>query len=110
MTAYLAIRDRAPGPFFLMPGDVPLSRDTLVKKAREALGLSGVEMDSYFGHSFRIGAATTAAMAGVEDSLIRALGRWRSAAYLTYIRTPKETFGFGITAQLSRHLTVIGHC
>ena len=74
-----------------MPGDVPLSRDTLVKKVREVLGLSGVEVDCYSGHRFRIGAATTAAMAGVEDSLIRTLGRWRNAAYLSYIRTPKET-------------------
>ena len=34
MTAHLAIRGRAPGPFFLMPGNVPISRDTLVKKVR----------------------------------------------------------------------------
>ena len=91
MTAYLAIRGRAPGPFFFMPGGVPLSRDTRVKKVREALGLSGVEVDRYSGHSFRIGVATTATTAGVEDSLIRTLSRWRSAAYLTYIRAPKET-------------------
>ena len=90
MTAHLAIWGRAPGPFFLMPGNVPISRDTLVKKVRGALGSSGVEVDHYSEHSFMIRAATTAATAGVEDSL-RTLGRWRSAAYLTYIRTPKET-------------------
>ena len=38
MTAYLTIRGWALGPFFLMPGNVPLSRDTLVKKVRESLG------------------------------------------------------------------------
>ena len=67
------------------------SLDTLVKKVREALGSSDVEVDHYSGHSFRTGAATTAAMAGVEDSLIRPLGRWRSAAYLTNITTTKDT-------------------
>ena len=44
----------------------------------------------YAGHSFRIGAATTAAAAGVEDSIIKTLGRWESAAYLLYLRIPRE--------------------
>ena len=69
MTAYLAIRGRAPGPLIFMPRDVSLSRVTLVKKVREALESSDVEVDHYSGHSFRIGAATTVAMAGGEDSL-----------------------------------------
>jgi len=42
------------------------------------------------GHSFRIMAATTAALAGLEDSNIQLLGRWHSPAFLRYLRTPKE--------------------
>ena len=30
----------------------------------------------YSGHSFRIGAATAAAKLGVNDSMIKVLGRW----------------------------------
>ena len=45
-------------------------------------------MTKYSGHSFRIGAATTAAAVGVEDSMIKTLGRWKSAAYLAYVRIP----------------------
>ena len=46
----------------------------------------------YFGsHSFRIGAATTAAAAGVPDHLTQVLGRWTSNAYMPYIRTPRST-------------------
>ena len=40
--------------------------------------------------SFRIGSATTAAACGIEDSLIQTLGHWKSAAYLRYIRIPRE--------------------
>ena len=41
----------------------------------------GTTTHLYAGHSFHIGAATTAAMAGV-DAMIQTLGRWRSAAYV----------------------------
>ena len=37
-------------------------------------------------HSFRIGAATSAKHAGVSDLHLQALGRWRSDAYLKYVR------------------------
>ena len=39
------------------------------------------------GHSFRIGAATSAALAEVEDSIVQILGQWQSAAFLRYVRT-----------------------
>ena len=47
-------------------------------------------LDSPTKTSLVIGAATTAATAGLEDSVIRSLGRWNSDAFLTYIRTPRE--------------------
>ena len=57
---------------------------------REVLEVLGLHSTHYAGHSFRIGAVTTAAERGLEDSLIKALGRWESTAYLVYIRTPRE--------------------
>ena len=41
-------------------------------------------------HSFRIGAATTAKEAGVDDIHNKMLERWRSDTYQQYIRTHPE--------------------
>jgi hypothetical protein len=37
-------------------------------------------------HAMRVGAATSLAHAGASDRLIMAAGRWRSLAFLVYIR------------------------
>ena len=59
-------------------------------EVKRALELAGVEASNFNGHSFRIGAASTAAANGMEDSLIKTLGRWESDAYLRYIKIPRE--------------------
>jgi len=57
---------------------------------REALHIAGVDGTSYSGHSFHSGVATAAAKAGVEDSTIKMLGRWKSDAYQVYIKIPRH--------------------
>ena len=59
----------------------------LVKEMSRHVGLGP---ERYSTHSFRIGAATTAAAAQIPDWKIRMLGRWLSDSYLLYIRTPRE--------------------
>ena len=59
-------------------------------RVREALEKAGVDQSKYWGHSFRIGVATTAAAKGVEDCIIKTLGRWESLAYLQYMKLPRE--------------------
>ena len=44
---------------------------------------------TYVSHSFRIGAATTAAAVGILAWLIKTLGRWSSNAYMDYIQCPR---------------------
>ena len=89
LTAYLAARGQ-PGPFFRMKDGRPLTRDLFVSQVKTILTQAGIDATKYSGHSFRIGAASTAAARGIEDSMIRTLGRWESAAYLLYVRVPRE--------------------
>ena len=91
MLSYLAIRPPFPGPLFIFSDGTSLSRERLTVSLAQALRLAGLDASGYSGHSFRIGAATAAAQAGISDSLIQTLGRWKSSAFMTYIRTPKET-------------------
>ena len=84
--AYMARRVSEQGPLFILRDGSTLSRRHLVSEVRSALSACGLDCKMYAGHSFRIGAATTAAAKGVEDSTIRSLGRWRSDVYQLYIR------------------------
>ena len=88
---YMACRGALAGPFFTFEDGRFLTRDRFVTAVRTALTAVGVESNRYAAHSFRIGAATTAARQGLQDSLIKTLGRRESTAYTLYIRTPRET-------------------
>ena len=90
VAVYLAVRGRQPGPFFHFASGSPLSRELFVKHIREALHPHNLDVSSYSGHSFCIGAATAASEAGVEDLMIKTLDRWQSSAYQTYVRIPRE--------------------
>lgn len=90
LIAYLAVRSATPGPLFIFQSGTPLTRATLVSHLQAALQQTGLCPASFNGHSFRIGAATTAAKCSIEDSLIQTLGRWKSNAYLEYIKIPRQ--------------------
>ena len=64
-----------------------LSRKRFVELVRAALARTELDQQKYCGHSFRIGAASTAASKEIED---KTLGRWESTAYLRYVRIPRE--------------------
>jgi hypothetical protein len=80
--SYMAFRPPIPGPLFIHQDGQPLSRPQLVQAVRSALQSAGLQVDGFNGHGFRIGAATTAAQAGIPDSLIQTLGSWKSSAFL----------------------------
>lgn len=77
-------------PLFINDIQRPLTRTFFVSKLKQSITRLGLDHTAYTGHSFRIGAATTAAAVRLEDHLIRTLGRWASDSYTRYIRTPQE--------------------
>ena len=87
---FLLVRQAGEGPLLVLQDGTPLSRDLFIRKVRKALTLAQVDQRLYAGHSFRIGAATTAAAVGIPTHIIKMLGRWNSEAYLLYIRQPRE--------------------
>ena len=87
---YLWVRPSTQGALFLFESGAPLTRASLVARLQQALQRAGLNPSDFNGHSFRIGAATTAAQKGLEDSLIQTLGRWKSAAYKIYIKLPRS--------------------
>ena len=87
---YLNARGSAPGPLFIRQDTSPLRRKWFVARVQQALAAAGVPGSLFNGHSFRIGAATTASAADIPETTIKTLGRWRSMAYQRYIRPSAE--------------------
>ena len=86
LLGFLGKRGGSPGPVFINADATPMRRRQFVSKVQEALTVAGVNGGDFNGHSFRIGAATAASQAGIPETTIKTLGRWRSMAYQQYIR------------------------
>ena len=90
LTSQLLALATSPAVFTFQSGEV-LTRERLATALQDSLARALIpDAASYNTHSFRIGAATAAAAAGMPDWLIKTLGRWSSDAYLTYVRTPEH--------------------
>ena len=88
LLAYLNLRGTSPGPLFCWPDLSPISRNFFTKALADSLRFCDLDVSGYKSHSFRIGAASWAAFKGMSDAQIRAFGRWKSNAFLRYIRAP----------------------
>ena len=62
----------------------------------------------FCGYSYCNGAATTAAIKGIEECIIKMLGRWESLAYLQYVKLPQEQLG-GYSDVLFYHLSLCSY-
>lgn len=88
---YLALRGNQQGPLFIRADGKPLTKSKFVTEAK-------LPAQDYAGRSFCSGAATTAEAAGLDDSIIQTLGRWKSSANLLY--DPRRLASVSNTVQL----------
>lgn len=79
-------------PLFSFMDGSPISRQYFTQQLRSALAFCNLDLHLYKAHSFRIGAATTAASQGFSELQIQSMGRWNSGAFKKYIRIPTLKF------------------
>ena len=75
MLQYVAIRPVTDGVQFITKNSNPLSKSAFATMVQVTLRRVGIDPSRFKGHSFRIGAATTAAACGLNKGLIKMLGR-----------------------------------
>ena len=91
MREYFLLAQPQQGPLFYFQTGNLLTRGAVSHLLRDSSRVAGLPYQSLKGHSFRIGAASVAAAAGLPDWLIKVMGRWSSDCYQLYIRTPQST-------------------
>jgi hypothetical protein len=77
-------------PLFSFDGIHPVTRTQLLKGMKIWLDKAGLNPDHYSGHSLRKGGAQSLYEAGVSDSQIMILGRWRSACFKLYVQLTED--------------------
>jgi hypothetical protein len=107
MCAYLLLRSQvatpeaASSPFlFALASGAPITRTWLMPRVTLLLRLLHLDPLRYSSHSFRKGGAVSLQAAGAPDSLVRQQGRWKSDAFLGYLRDPQLSTLVGLTANL----------
>ena len=90
MQQYFLLANPRSGPLFYFQSGRYLTWSSVTHLLRDSARSAGLPHESLKGHSFRIGAASATAAAGLPDWLIKVLGRWSSHCYQLYIRTPES--------------------
>ena len=86
LKTYVDMAGHSEGPLFCFPCGSPVPYTFFCSNLKLALAFNNLDPKLYKGHSFRIGAATSAAARGVPLSVIQNMGRWKSDAFKNYIR------------------------
>ena len=77
-------------PLFLLPGRRLVTPGVVTRYVRWLMSMVGEDPRRYSSHSLRIGGASAAFAAGVDETTIRALGRWDSETYRLYARMSRQ--------------------
>ena len=83
---YLAVRPKVGLTLFVDRKGTPVNRCFVARHLKDLLAAVGENPQEFNTHSLRVGRATDLALAGSSDAIIRQTGRWKSNAYLGYVR------------------------
>ena len=89
LKAYLKLRGSDEGPLFRYQDGRPISRNFFTSNLKTVLIFRGLQTSLYKSHSFRIGGSSYYCQIGLSDTQIRIMGRWKSDAFLKYIRAQR---------------------
>ncbi|OCU00152.1 hypothetical protein XELAEV_18005938mg [Xenopus laevis] len=89
---YCRVRREQVGIFLIHQDGSALSKFQFVAVLRRTLGGLKLAAAEYGSHSFRIGAATEAARWGLDEAVIRRIGRWESNRYRALQGVASGTF------------------
>jgi len=84
--ALVAIRGGAPGSLFTLLNNQSPTRATFSTAPNKAFQELHIDPCQFNTYSIRINATTSAKCAGISDIHLKALGRWKSDAYIKYVR------------------------
>ncbi|XP_040283796.1 uncharacterized protein LOC120997666 isoform X1 [Bufo bufo] len=83
---YFDIRPQRDGSFLIHEDGSVLTIYQFNAILKKCLVLLNLSKENYSSHSFRIGAATVAASLGLNEAVIKKIGRWESDRFKLYIR------------------------
>ena len=86
LRSYLAVRGPSDGVLFKKRSGAPLRAGDVTAALRRGAQAAGLDPTGLSGHSLRAGRTTDLVEMGVGDAVIRQSGRWRSNAFLQYVR------------------------
>lgn len=86
LVQFLSIRSNAKGPLFIDQIGKTVTRHKFANVLKSAVSSIGLSPNLYNTHCFRIGRITDLAAEGAPRDVIQAVGRWRSNAFLKYIK------------------------
>ena len=86
MSRLMDARPKSGNKIFVHLDGTDLTRYQFQAVLKKAAHFLGWQSEKFASHSFRIGAATTAAMNGVTENTIMKKGRWKSGAVKSYFR------------------------
>ena len=100
VVAWMVKRGNTEGPLL---GWVSINPATICDGTTKSSSRHWRDPSNYGGHSFRSGAATTAAQQGIGDATIKLLRCWHSSAYQVYIKIPPSNLA-GYSRNLAQSL------